>query len=335
MPRPSKPIIVALTRFEPAQVPAALTPENVGERLQEALLALWNRLESPHSRAAYRADWRRFCEWAALRGLHPLAATALHVQQYIAWMRDRGNAKATRARALASLRATYGALVIGFSDMPGLLPANPAREVANLRVGSEPKTPWLSEPELGLLLTEPVANATWHARRDWLIVASLAGLGWRRAEVASLRRDQLIAAPGGFTARVRAKGGKIGFVPVPGWLGAEIETWCRSQEIVDGPVFPRAPGVPLPVSTTLVWKAVKRAAAAAGIDAARATPHAIRRSFATITGQHGVSLEDRQAAMLHSSKTTTERYDKAAKLPSQAPGEALRDLITKNRTPPT
>jgi site-specific recombinase XerD len=333
MPRPSKPIIVALTRFEPARAPAALTPENVGERLQEALLALWNRLESPHSRAAYRADWRRFCDWAALHNVHPLAATALHVQQYIAWMRDRGNSKATRARALASLRATYGALVIGFSDMPGVMPSNPAREVANLRVGSEPKTPWLSEPELGLLLTEPVANATWQARRDWLIVACLAGLGWRRAEVASLQRDQLIAAPGGFTARVRAKGGKIGYVPVPIWLGEEIDAWCKSQEITAGPVFPRAPGVAVSISTTLVWKAVKRAAAVAGIDETRATPHALRRSFATITGQHGVSIEDRQAAMLHASKTTTERYDKASKLPSQAPGEALRSLITRNQKP--
>lgn len=326
--------MTSIVPFQPVRTVAVATPDQVADRLRAALLALWNRLESAHSRQAYAADWRRFCEWATARDLHPLAVQPLHVQQYIAWMRDRGKAKATRARALASLRATYGALVIGFSDMPGVMPANPAREVANLRIGSEPKTPWLSENELAAMLAAPVANATWRARRNWLIVATLAGLGWRRAEVAGLRREQLIEAPGGFTARVRAKGGKIGFVPVPGWLGEEIDAWCRSQEITHGPVFPRAPGVPSSISTTIVWQAVKQAAAAAGIDASHATPHALRRSFATITGQRGVSLEDRQAAMLHSSKTTTERYDKAAKLPSQAPGEALRDLVRRDQKPP-
>ena len=53
----------------------------------------------------------------------------------------------------------------------------------------------------------------------------------------------------------------------------------------------------------------------------------LRRTFATITGQRGVSLEDRQAAMLHSSKATTELYDKSSNLSGNAPGEVLKDLI--------
>jgi integrase len=242
-------------------------------------------------------------------------------------MQDAGRAKTTRSRALAVIRSTYAALVVAFSEVPGVLDANPAREVRNIKVDHEPKTPWLAEDEMRRLLIRPPSTAPWVERRDWVICATLAGTGWRRAEIARLRRDALLDTPGGFAAQVHAKGGKDAIVPLPVWLSHELAEWCQANRIDAGPIFPRREGADVAVGPTTVRNAVKRSAERAGLDLTRATPHAIRRSFATITGQRGVSIEDRQAAMLHASKATTERYDKASKLPAQAPGEVLRDLV--------
>lgn len=317
-------------------MPIAVHPSpELRERLEEALLAFRQSLDSPESVRGYRDDWERWALWLRDEAVHPLAAKPLHVLRYLVQLHDEGKAKATRARALAVIRSTYAALVVAFSDIPGVLDTNPAREVKNIKVSSDPRTPWLSAEELQRLMVRPPPEASWVQRRDWLICATLMGTGWRRSEIARTRRDQLLSAPGGFAARIRAKGGKEAIVPIPVWLSTEVDAWCRENGITAGPIFPQQQGSDAAVGPTTVRNALKRTAKRAGLDLTRATPHAIRRSFATVTGQRGVSLEDRQAAMLHSSKTTTERYDKAARLPEQAPGEVLRDLVGGWEAAPT
>lgn len=281
-----------------------------------------NRLDSEHSRRAYRNDWTAWVDWLSRRGLDPLSATPAHVEQFLAWLHARKKSKATRARALSVIRSVYGMLVV-----ENRLKTNPAREVRNIRVSQEPRTPWLDEDELRRLLQRPPPGASWVQQRDWLICATLVGTGLRRSEVARLRRDQLIRTAGGLVAQVRAKGGKVAYVSLPAWLSSEIDAWCDTQKITAGPIFPAFPRAARGVGPTTVRNAVKRAAERAGLDLNRSTPHAIRRSFATITGLRGVPLRDRQAALLHSQQATTERYDKAARLPQAAPGEVLHDLI--------
>jgi integrase/recombinase XerD len=325
--RPPGPPPQALVPFAPSPLGLPAAGRDVRDALEEALLALWNGLESPESRRGYRDDWQRWAGWLAGQQMHPLAVAPLQVQRYLADLYNRGKAKSTRARALSVIRQTYGALVVA-----GLLPANPAREVKNIKVASEPRTPWLADTELRQLLVRPATSAPWVQHRDWLICATLTGTGLRRSEVARLRRDRLVPAEGGLAARVRAKGGKDAFIALPGWLSTEIDAWCRAQAIT-GPIFPSHPGGTTAIGPTTVRNAVKRAAERAGIDLSRSTPHALRRSFATITGQRGVSLRDRQTAMMHSNQATTERYDKAATLPKAAPGEVLRDLAGPAHAP--
>jgi len=311
-----------LVRVEPKLPATFQPPADARERLAEALARLWASLESVHSRRGYQADWAAWVGWCEAQSVHVLAARPLHVLCYVEQLANAGKAKATRARALSSLRQVYRALTAA-----ELILANPAREIKNPRVSKDPRTPWLAEDAVKRLLQRPDANASWMARRDWLIGVSLLGLAWRRAEIARLRRDQLISVPGGFSAHVFAKGGKEAFVSVPVWLSKLLTQWCEENNITAGPLFPREQFSTDAVGPTTVRNAIKRLAEQAGIDLRLVAPHALRRSFATITGQRGVSIEDRQDAMLHQSKTTTERYDKASKLPAQAPGEVLGDLV--------
>jgi len=317
---PSKALVLATTGV------AIQALSDVTLALEEALLALWNGLESPESRRGYRDEWLRWCSWLANQEAPLLAVRPLHVQRYLADLYKAGKAKATRARALSVVRQTYAALVVA-----GLLLVNPAREVKNIKMASEPRTPWLGDDELRQLLVRLPTTAPWVQQRDWLICAMLVGTGLRRSEAARLRRDHLVPVEGGLAARVRAKGNKDAFIVLPSWLSVEINIWCEQQSITTGPLFQSHEGGTKAVGPTTVRNAVKRLAERAGIELDRSTPHAIRRSFATLTGQRGVSLRDRQAALLHSSQATTERYDKAAKLPKVAPGEVLRDLIVERK----
>ena len=157
------------------------------------------------------------------------------------------------------------------------------------------------------------------------VLCTLAGTGLRRRNVATLTREQLIPAPSGdgLAVQVVAKGGKKAIILLPGWLAKGLTEWIEDRNIESGPLFDVSPGT--------VRNIVKRTAAKVGISVERSTPHAIRRSFTTITGLRGVSLDDRQAALLHSSKATTEIYDKAARATTRAPGEVLEDLVGKKR----
>jgi len=313
------------TALSPYQAPrVALTAVDVEADLARALGELWARLESPHSRRAYREDWRRWTTWLTKQDVHPLAATARQVQDYLAWLQVQDKAKSTRARALAVLRGSYATLVVAFSRVEGVCKHNPAREAHNIRTHGDPNTPWLNEDELRRLLVRPQL-ATWRNRRDWLILATLVGTGLRRAEVARLHQDQLLPVEGGYSARVRAKGGKDAYVVLPAWLCHELDQWFKSTN--DGPLFPRYPMAAQAVCAGTVYSAVKAAAIRASLDLERCTPHAIRRSVVTLLGQKGVSLKDRQNMLLHTSQATTERYDKTSKLPAQAPGEVLASLI--------
>ena len=314
----------------PAQRSTALAPSNLfrtdrrspEEKLEDALAALWQTLgESKDTARAYRYDWGVWVKWLAEHGGTPLAARAVHVQGFLNHMRTRGLSKATRARMLSVLKQVYAALVVGEAiDM------NPAREAKNIRVDSTPKTPWMTAAELGALLVYPTPAGrppSRRERRDWLIMCTLVGTGLRRKNVATLAVEQLVPVEGGVALHVKAKGGKESYVRLPNWLADELLSWIADHNLRKGPIFDVSPGT--------VYNIVKRTAAREGIDVHRATPHAMRRSFATITGDRGVSIEDRQAAMMHSNRATTEIYDKAARATSQAPGEVLRDLVGKRR----
>lgn len=286
-----------------------------GEKLEDVLGALWRQLkDSPETRRSYEGAWRRWGEWLQERGVPLLEARTVHVNAYLTFLRDHGRKRTTASHALSVLREIYRVLVVG-----ELLEINPAREVKTYKISSEPRTPWLTEDEIRQLLARLPTWATAQQHRDWLVVATIVGTGLRRAEVAGLLCENLFdSSATQLAARVITKGSKEGTVFFPAWLSSELRSWCEGRE---GRLF----GLTDPAGVGL---AVKRVARRTGVNLKRATPHALRRSFATITGQRGVSIEDRQRAMFHENKATTERYDKAVRMMQQVPGDVLADLVT-------
>src|SRR3990167_5451682 len=98
------------------------------------------KLGSRQSKIGYEKDSVAFRAWLAKRALGVLQVEPDHVEQYVAGLHAAGKAKGTRGRAPSVLREIYRALTV-----KKLIPANPAREVKNIRHGGTKHPPWLDE----------------------------------------------------------------------------------------------------------------------------------------------------------------------------------------------
>ena len=307
---------VALIPAPPSPAARVVLGDDAG--LEAALGDLWGRLESADSQRGYKDDWRRYCAWLTAQALEPRAADVGDVQRYVNHLRDKGQSKATRARALSVLREVYRALVVG-----KVVAVNPAREVKAGRASSDPRTPWLNEGQLQAFGAALAAGDDWRGRRDRLAGLCLVLLGWRRAEVARIAVEHF----NGNVLYGIAKGNKKRAAAVPQRLMDEFKEWRAFAGIEYGPVFLRSADDRRPMSGKMIYEVVVAAGRRAGLPKGLATPHAIRRSFGTITERRGVDIRDVQAAMAHESVTTTEKYKKAGRAATVAPGDVLLDLM--------
>lgn len=288
------------------------------ERVADAVRTVIDELASPGARRAYDCDWNRFSEWLAGQRIDPLAVTPKVVSAYVRWMRDeRGLARSTISKSISVLREMYRAMV---NDE--LISVNPARETKPPRkTGDSLRTPVLNEEQMRHLLAVQPAD-TWKGVRNLLVLKTLFGLGWRRAEVARMRGDDFDGNAIGATV----KGGKRVVVGAPAWLLAELNEWRGDAT---GPVFPRAPGVDREITGNIVYDIVDKARKRAGMERGEISPHAFRRTFVTLSGEMGVSLKARQLAVGHTTSSMTERYDRARDARATAVGDVFADIVKR------
>ena len=117
--------------------------------------------------------------------------------------------------------------------------------------------------------------------------------------------------------RVMGKGSKERLVP----MGEEAQHWLerylqQARPALAGkrslaPLFLQANGEA--VTRQQVWTRIKQRAVAAGIDAAKVSPHGLRHSFATHLLNHGADLRALQMLLGHSSLSTTQIYTLVAR----------------------
>lgn len=280
-----------------------------------AVRSVLDDLGSPGAKRSYDTDWNRFSEWLAGQRIAPLAVTPKVVRAYLVWMRDeRKLARATIGKSVSVIREIYRALV---NDE--VIAVNPARETKPPKMDRSIRTPVLTEEQVrALLAAQP--HATWKDYRNLLVLKSLFGLGWRRAEIARMSgsdiEDQVISAT--------VKGGKRIAVAMPAWLRTEINNW---RGTTTGPVFPRAPGSDEEITGNIIYDIVDKARKHAGMPRGSVTPHAWRRTYITLSGERGVSLKDRQMAVGHENQATTERYDHARAARDKAVGDVFADIV--------
>ncbi|WBB90815.1 tyrosine-type recombinase/integrase [Verrucosispora sp. WMMC514] len=281
---------------------------------------LRNRRLSEHTRDAYRRDVAGWLAWCAARGLDPLRANFLHVNEYgralestVAARTGRPLTPATVARKLSALSSWYDFLV-----KLRAVELNPVAGADRPRVDRDHSaTVGLAPDEVDALLAVAEAETGPTAARNRAAVALLADLGLRVGELVSLNLDDLGAERGHRSVRFVGKGGRSrrrALTPGTAYaVDAYLAERAAAQRVpvaeLTGPLLVTASGARLDRHS--VFRLVRRLARSAGIAAwARLSPHSLRHAFATTARSEGVPLEDVQDAMGHADPRTTRRYDR-------------------------
>jgi integrase/recombinase XerC len=145
----------------------------------------------------------------------------------------------------------------------------------------------------------------WEAARDAAVLSLLYGCGLRISEAMSLTRANV---PLGETLRIIGKGGKTRIVPVLPVVALAVDEYVRQAPFdltPDLPLFRAKRGGAL--SARHVQATMTKLRGALGLSE-RATPHALRHSFATHLLGAGADLRSIQELLGHASLSTTQKY---------------------------
>lgn len=156
-------------------------------------------------------------------------------------------------------------------------------------------------------------------RRDKALLALMIGCGLRRGEICNLTLDAYNPETGAIT--LVGKGNKERRVYLPPTAEAYLKAWLNKRGLVSGFLFTRIfrAGrilVDRPLSLSAVTFILKERIEACG--ATPATPHDLRRTFATRLIEAGNDLVLVQRAMGHANIQTTARYDRRGEAEQRA-----------------
>ncbi|HXV00370.1 MAG TPA: tyrosine recombinase XerC [Caulobacteraceae bacterium] len=281
----------------------------------EALLAFLEHLEherraSGRTLEAYGAGVRAYLAFleSHLGGPANLAAlgeiSAADLRAYLAARRtgERPLGARSLAQALSAIRAFHR-----FLDARLATPNAAISLVRGPRI--KPGTPRpVSEDEAAGLLVEAgldESRAAWIACRDEAVLTLLWGCGLRISEALALKRSD---APLPASLRIVGKGGKTRLTPVLPAVREAVDAYVEALPGAlgpDEPLFRAARGGAL--KPRHVQALMQRLRGRLGLSE-RATPHALRHSFATHLLGAGADLRSIQELLGHASLSTTQRY---------------------------
>ncbi|WP_144183075.1 tyrosine recombinase [Elioraea rosea] len=280
------------------------------DRHAEAFLEMLaaERGASRNTLAAYSADLADCGAFLSARGIALSSADAPALRAYLESLADAGLSARTAARRLSALRQLHL-----FLYRERIRPDDPTAELDRPKLGRRlPRV--LAQAEVAALIDAAAAAPAPAGLRDAALVELLYGSGLRASEVIALPRAAF--RQGAEALLVRGKGGKERLVPLGprarAAIAAMLEAETAEEKARRGQAPPRwlfpARGASGHLTRQTLGLIVKRAAAAAGIDPARVSPHVLRHAFATHLLEGGADLRSLQAMLGHADVATTEIY---------------------------
>ena len=230
--------------------------------------------------------------------------TAADLRAYLAARRSgvRPLSARSASQALSAIRAFHRFLDLrlGVSNTAIALVRGP-----RIRPGAP--RPVTEDQAAGLLAEAGMERdaPAWVALRDEAVLTLLWGCGLRISEGLSLKRRD---APLAETLRISGKGGKTRLTPVLPAVREAVDAYVAAlpQALsAEDALFRAARGAPL--RPRQVQALMQRLRARLGLPD-RATPHALRHSFATHLLGAGADLRSIQELLGHASLSTTQRY---------------------------
>lgn len=261
---------------------------------------------------AYRRDLDDYAEFLAGEGLAPKTATTDAIRAYLADCQSRGLKTASVARRLSAVRQLHR-----FIYTEGLGTEDPAAVLEGPKRGRTlPKSLSLGEVDRLLAVAKeglddparPVGERLRAARMACLLEL-LYATGLRVSELIALpvtaaRRDERFLV-------VRGKGNKERIVPLNGAAKAAMGAYLTLREqaglAASKWLFPSS-GESGHLTRQHVGRELKAVAGAAGLPAAKVSPHVLRHAFASHLLQNGADLRSVQQLLGHADIATTQIY---------------------------
>lgn len=285
------------------------------------------------SAEALKRDWLAALTHERRASPHTLRAYADDVSRFVDFLREHVGKEADE-RTLASLRAAdIRAFItqrrneqLGARGVHRALSAIRSffRYLAREEILDNPAPRAVRTPKLPRNLPRPLSirdadrtlshaaerdkdneSAGWLAARDVALLTLLYGCGLRISEALSLKRRD---APLGASLIILGKGRKERVVPVLPKVRDAIDAYVAQRPIAnsaDEPLFLSRRGKPM--SAREAQALMQRLRSGLGLSE-RATPHALRHSFASHLLDGGADLRSVQELLGHASLSTTQGY---------------------------
>ena len=264
---------------------------------------------SPHTLRAYGDDMDRFLEFLHGHiggGVNEKALGKLvpaDIRAFITVRRQEGLGAKGVQRALAAVRSFFKYLA-----RENILDSAAARNTRTPRIRRGLPRP-LSETDAARAIEvaseEHERKPDWIAKRDAALLTLLYGAGLRISEALSLKRRDVPLAS---SLTILGKGNKERVVPLIDAIRESIASYEKEIPFTgakDSPLFLSRRGKPM--SPRAAHLLMQRLRGALGLSA-RATPHAMRHSFATHLLANGGDLRAVQELLGHASLSTTQTY---------------------------
>ena len=267
---------------------------------------------------AYGKDLADAQGFLATRGDDLAGASAEAIEAYFADLGAKGLSPATAARRRASVRQFYR-FVFG----EGWRADDPSRRVDAPKKG-RPLPKVLSRAEVDALIAAAAAKDGAQGLRLGCMVELIYASGLRISELVSLTLAAL--APDPAYLIVKGKGGKERLAPLNEAARTAVKAYLPvrpfffAKGLKDSPwLFPsRARGGRL--TPRRFAQLLDEAAADAGVDPAKVSPHVLRHAFATHLLEGGADLRVVQTLLGHADIATTQIYTHVAQ-------DRLREVV--------
>ncbi len=263
---------------------------------------------------AYRRDLEAYVAFLARRGRTPLDAGDPDIRALSVEGAEKGLKPASVARRLSAIKQFHKHLFV-----EGLRPDDPALALEGPR-RSRPLPKVLAVAEVEKLinvaregLDDPArpARERLAAARMGCLIELLYASGLRVSELLSLPRS--VARARESLIAVRGKGEKDRLVPLSEPARAALKTYLKSMDAI-APGLTKSPWL-FPsdsqsghLTRQAFARDLKTIASAAGLSAARVSPHVLRHAFASHLLQNGADLRVVQDLLGHADISTTQIY---------------------------
>lgn len=277
-----------------------------------------------NTRRAYTTDFRAFVNWCESTGAASLPADPTTVAAYFSAMADAGKKPSTidRARAAIKLAHETAGAADPTSHKSVKLTLKGIRRTRG--TAADRKAPILTSDVQAMVSALP--EGLIGVRDRAIILLGFAG-AFRRSELSGIAVEHIEHTAEGVKVYLprsktdqegqgRYVGIKRGSNPATCPVRA-LDAWLEAAQIDAGPVFRRIDRhghVGGPITAQSIALIVKRAAAAAGLDAARYSGHSLRAGCVTQGAINGASEANIMRQTGHTSAATVQGYIRIANI---------------------